>query len=180
MFGKKECAECGIKTDDHLAIVKNKRKEFVLYCRIHLLKNFEIHFLSFPHKMVVYYPCLEGLRGSYVYIYDTLEELEKQRWFDKQEKNQQIEILKKSLGNITGSCSQCSSPARVAYFDRNFIRWEKEWPRVNLNLNDPPKLLCQRCTFREIGPSLSSFQDSYYEGVFTPYGGEGYFFPTCV
>jgi hypothetical protein len=180
MFSKKGCAECGMKTDDTLVIDKNKRKESVPYCRTHLLKHFEIQFLSFPHKMVVYYPCLEGLRGTYVYVYDTLAELEKQRGIDKRMKTRQIEILNKSLGNIAGSCSQCSSPARVAYFDPHFIRWEKDWPLINLDLDDPPKLLCQRCTFREIGPSLSSFQDNYSNGLFAPCGGEGYFSPTCV
>ena len=185
---RKMCRTCGHETLDNLAYMKTKRflifdpkvKELTPFCGIHLLAAFQSYFTSFPKKMVVYHPSPGILGKNYVYVYDLLSEMPKQAWFDKAKRDRQIEVVRRALEAISGKCSMCSAEAQVAYFDQRFIKWDGEWPLIDMDKVEPAQKLCQRCTYREIEPALASYKGSYSEGLFCPQDGEGYFFPTLI
>jgi hypothetical protein len=179
-----KCADCGTKTTEFLVQAGPKSLwkfkwtgfEAVNYCRNHLIEHFKESFLSSQNKMVVLYPEMEEKHGNYQYFFMTMSQLHDGYAGDPQINNQIVTLVEKWLGYIKNGCSRCSFPAQVAYFSKDKILRDKvpsylgalfDYPMLH-KMQSLPEILCKKCAFERIVPSLQSASPGFYEGICKP------------
>lgn len=180
----RRCRKCSKATTEYLEIdlaprkflfIPYPRTERIPLCREHLFPEFEAGFTSFSKKMVVFYPDLEDCRGSYVYAYLPLSEVQGRGLGEG--------VVERAHGAIVGGCTRCAGPGQVAYFDKGRLKRKVEKGPLGIikwdiplieSVEGGPEILCRRCTLAHILPSLKQFPD-FVNGLDCPSREDGVF-----
>ena len=163
-LSKRPCRICGQKTEEELCAGKNRQS----LCRVHLLNEFKDGFLKYCGKAIVFYPDLEERKSFYTYGGYSLEEFPNLFRI----KNGEEILLKTILDRIHDSCTNCGKTAKVVFLDKGsfgWIYWDKE-PHFPDFKNVPTQglMLCLKCAWEKIEPSLRRFPGVFNNGVFLP------------
>jgi hypothetical protein len=163
---EKPCTTCGQPTRD---VLVRAGREWVYYCRVHLLEEFARGFEKSSCRMAVY----EFQNAGIVYGYYPVSTLKEFCWSPED-----ADILQRVLREIdvSQSCQSCGgNPWQVAYFDRATAPWLGAVPDIG---TDRALRLCTRCAALQMVPVLRENPNEYTEGLYLPYQEDGMYITT--
>jgi len=167
------CVTCGQMTRESLV---REGREWVRYCRVHLVEEFARGFENAQFRMVVYeFQPQEGT--GLVYGYYPLSTLREFNW-----PSEEADKLRYILQDIdpSQSCRSCGgNPWQVTYFDSAAAPWREgsELPDIGI---DQALRLCTRCAVLKIRPILSENPFEFEEGLYVPYREDGMYITTVM
>lgn len=171
----KKCKVCGQPADD-VFIVDGGKAEGI-YCRRHVMENFERAFKAFMYPFVVFHPEQERAGCATMYPYYALDEMVNKFHFEKQARDN----VQRYIERISGKCNKCGeNKAQVAYFRKGILTWAGSGPQL-AKVNAVPQLLCLECTLKQITPALAANKEHYSDnGLFAPYKQAGVYVNTYL
>jgi hypothetical protein len=167
------CMTCGQSTKE---VLVREGREWVRYCRVHLLEEFARGLEKSPYRMVVYefQPQATKYTGS-VYAYYPVSTLGEFNW-----PTEEADKLRRILQEIdpSQSCQSCGgNPWQVAYFDGATAPWQRGSSLSEVGI-DRALRLCTRCAALKMGPVLRENPKEFDEGLYLPYQEDGMYATT--
>ena len=167
------CVTCGQSTRESLV---REGREWIRYCRLHLIEEFARGFEKSPYRMVVYEFQPEATKHTgLVYGYYPVSALGEFNW-----PMDETDELRRTLQEIdpSQSCPSCGGKSwRVAYFDCDKAPWQRgsSLPETGI---DQALRLCVRCAVLKMGPVLRENPREYNEGLYLPSREDGMYMTT--
>lgn len=165
------CEVCGTPTGDSFPV---RPREVQSLCRQHLLEAAAAAYASFEYRFIVCQPHLEGSAGC-MYPYYPADQMLKEFSFPKNI----VAHVRSLLGTIEGhDCNDCGDEARSLYF--SIVTYDRNGQRLEDLDAQNGEYLCREHAFARIRPALDGNTQSFSEGLWAPYGGEGIAVSTFV
>jgi len=170
--GRKTCSICGQKAKDELVVMGKERK---IYCRLHLIEEFQKSFIAASSQMLVCEPNFQVCAELYAcYPINKMAKFE----FPKEDIQRSEEIISRLKGSL--KCDQCRDLAQVVYFDFSYFPLLYQPKKKGFSKGLGPFLkelpvekgtvLCANCASGRIKPLIESHSQDLYEGLYAPHG----------